>query len=174
MKTASFLVLLVGASLSASLSVGCLGFGCDAPNNGYRAPLELKPASTLAFRTPAACGAIDPAFSPADSFSLELTGDTPIVVDVAPGVAVGQSVPLVVEGGKAHSQDGTIQFEIGGAAALDASPLDSVVVTIEALPAADGQLLSVELHLGFDDGSALDDAYAAPVQTTFVSCPSNG
>jgi hypothetical protein len=168
MKTASLVLLLAGVCSTAS--VGCIGFGCDAPNNGYRAPLNLAPASTLAFRTPATCG-ISPAYGPGDVFSLELSGDTNITVDVGPSAPIGEQVPLVVASdATAGSQAGGIKFSMTSGASLDPTALDSVVVTVTSLPTADGQPLAAELRLVFDDGRELDQTFTANVQSTWVSC----
>jgi hypothetical protein len=75
----------------------------------------------------------------------------------------------------AKTSDGTIQFSLttgSNPAELDASPLDAVVVTVASLPTADGQSLSAELYLTFEDGSVLDQVYAAPLTSVVVPCGS--
>jgi hypothetical protein len=181
MKTGTILLLALGLAASASLSIGCIG-GCDAAGNGYRAPLQFTPSTTLAFRTPSTCGAVDPAFTPQDSFSLELTGEeTTIEVDLAGNVITDQPVALVVNQTSAsnvtaQSQDGSIHFSFqtgSQPSGIDATALDSVVVTASPLPNANGAPVAVEIQLTFDDGHVLDQTYSAGVQTTFVSCPTH-
>jgi hypothetical protein len=93
----------------------------------------------------------------------------------------GQSIPLVVSAAAgsttsftAQAQDGSVHFsfELGSSAAasMDTTAVDAVIVTVTALPTADGQPLAAELHISFDDGRVLDQTYSAPVQTTYVQC----
>jgi hypothetical protein len=184
MKTLTLVALAVATASLASLTTGCLiGGGCETADNSYRTPVTFDASTTLAFRTPSTCGVMNPAYTASDTFALELTGDrtvavpTTLTVDVTATVAVNQAVPLnVTATGNAAtgtSDDGTIQFSFSAgsdAAALDATPLDSVMVTVTALPDADGQPLAAELHLTFQDGRALDQTYMAPVQSAFVQC----
>ena len=165
-------LLLLGAACSASLSVGCL-LGCDPGTNGYRAPVELTPQTTTAIRTPVACGAVAPALTQTAGFSLALTGDANVELDVPASVATNVAIPLTVSQGAgsnfiAQSSDGAVffTFVVSNAATLDTTALDSVVVTVTSLPSSDGELLGAELNLRFDDGRTLDQVYSAPLQTT--------
>jgi len=188
MKTGHW-VLLAGLTAAASLSIGCIPIGgCDAANNGYRSPLSFTPSSTEAFRTPATCGVMNPPYTSQDTFSLELTGDTSgpapyttITVAFSATAVQSQAVPLVVSQSSpttyiAESQDGSIRFsfQVGSnAAEIDSSALDAVIVTLTAMPTADGQLLGAELELDFDDGHELDQTYGGPVQTEYSACPTH-
>ena len=173
----SLSLMLLGAACSASLSVGCV-FGCDAANNGYRAPVQLTPATTTASRIPATCGVVNSAFVPSDTLSLQLTGDATIQLDLPAGVAVNQAIPLNVTQGagmsaSAQSVDGSVLFTFstsGSSSTLDGTPVDSVVITVTSLPTADGQPLGAELYVRFDDGRALDEVFSAPLQTTPAAC----
>ena len=183
MKTlTSFAALAALAGINVLFTTGC---GCDPGNNSQRAAIEFSPSSVQATRAPATCGVVDPAFSTSDTFTLALTGET----DVAPpytsitlrltSVASVNQVPLTVSQGSspnvtsAASNDGTIQFSFmtgSNAAELDANPLDSVIITVTSLPTADGQPLSAELHLTFEDGRVLDQVYSAPLESIVVPC----
>jgi hypothetical protein len=175
------------ACVSGLLVAGC---GCDPGTNSQRAPVSFSPSSSAAVRTPSTCGVTDPAFSPGDTFSLQLLGATDIAppytfiqLDLAATVSVGESTPLMVAVNAigstkvntttARSSDGSIQFSLATGsdpAELDASPLSSVVVTVTSLPSADGEPLGAELHLGFEDGRVLDQVYSAPLQSPFLAC----
>lgn len=151
----SFLAVLAVASAFSAVTVGC---GCDPGNNSQRAPVDFTPSTIQATRTPATCGVTHPAFTANDTFTLALTGETDvapphtnITLHLTPSVAVGQSVPLdVAQSAPASattgaSSDGAVHFTYAtgtNAAELDANPLTSVVVTVTALPTADGQPLS--------------------------------
>lgn len=183
MKSLTFGTLALLACATASLTTGCLlGLGCDGANNSYRTPVTFNPSTIQAFRTPSTCGVNDPAYTSTDTFSLELTGETStpipstITVDFTPA-AVTEPVPLNVtataSGASGASNDGSVHFSysIGSdAAELDANPLDAVVVTVVSLPGADGEPLSAELHLTFQDGRELDQVYTASVKSVFVPC----
>ncbi len=175
--------LLALACVSTAFIAGC---GCDPGNNSQRAPVAFTPSTVQASRTPSLCGVNDPGFTPGDSFSLALTGETDvappytsITLDFTAMVTLNEAVPLTVSAGSAAnvtnaaSNDGLVQFSFttgSNASELDANPLASVVVTVTSLPSADTQPLSAELHLTFEDGRALDQVYSAPLQSTFVSC----
>jgi hypothetical protein len=168
------------AGLSASLLVGC---GCDPGNNSFRPPVQFTPSSVDAVRTPSTCGVTDPIFTPTDTFSLELTGETDVAppftdvrLDVGASVAPNEAVPLMVSQGDvttAASTDGAIQFTYktgSNPSELDDSPLASVVVTVTSVPASDGALLGAELSLTFEDGRVLDQVYSAPLTTQSIIC----
>ncbi len=162
--------LLVLAASSASILVGC---SCAPDNVAYHAPLSYAPASTLAFREPTTCGTIKPDFASTDTFVLELSGTSNLTVQLTPAVVVGQAVPLNVDGIKASSADGLVQFAFasaGDAAAIDTSAVDSVVVTVVSSPDADGQPLALELRIAFDDGSVLDQTYSSALRTVYRPC----
>jgi len=185
MKTGS-LVLWAGLTVGlATFSAGCIPGGCDAAGNGYRAPVTFTPSSTEAFRTPATCGVMNPAFTPQDTFSLELTGDTsgpaPYTTITVAFVATAQqqqAVPLVVSQSSpatyiAESQDGTIRFSFQVGAntdEIDSTPVDAVIVTLNAMPTANGQPLAAEIQIEFEDGAQLDQTYSAAVQTELSPC----
>jgi hypothetical protein len=168
--------------VGAFFAVGC---GCDPGNNSQRAPIDFEPSSVHALRTPATCGN-NPSFSSSDTFALDLTGETDVAppyttlsLDVPASVVVNQAIPLVVsqdsmgDTATASSNDGSVTFTFGvgsNALELDSAPLDSVVVTIVSLPAADGQSFSAELRLTFEDGRVLDQVYSAPLQSVIVTC----
>ena len=147
--------MVLGASF---LLAGC---GCDPGNNSQRAPVTFDPSSSDATRSCA-------------SYQLKLLGDTSaappytlIEVDVSANAVLGQGVPLWVNdtASAAHSSDGAIAFSIQESANLDAYPLSSVIVTPDALPTTDGDLMKVELQLTFQDGRVLDQVYTAPMTT---------
>ena len=176
----------VAFASAVSVSVSLAGCGCDPGNNSVRAPIDFSPSSIHALRTPAQCGVTNPSYAPSDVFALNLTGETDVAppyttlaVKIDASVSQNEAVPLTVSQDPstgavtASSNDGTLQFSFSvgtNTSELDASPLDSVVVTITSLPTADGQPLGAELHLTFEDGRVLDQVYSAPVQTIFVSC----
>lgn len=169
MKTLGSFAALAAAATSALLAVGC---GCDPGNNSVRAPVEFTPASVTASRTPASCA--ETTYGANDTFGLELKGDgAAIQLVVASGAAAEQSVPLMVSAdATASSNDGNVHFTyLSGGGALDASPLASVIVTPTAMPSADGETFSLELHLTFEDGRVLDQIYGAPISTTIGFCP---
>lgn len=183
MKTLGSLAAIAAVVINASLTMGC---GCDPGNNSQRAPIDFTPSSSDAFRTPAACGSTS--FAAGDVFTLELLGETDIAppytvlrVDLGSSVVVGQSVPLMVGEAAgnvttAKSNDRSIRFSLtngSNAAELDVNPLASVVVNVTSMPTADGQPLSAELQLTFEDGRVLDQSYSAPLKSVVVSCLSH-
>jgi hypothetical protein len=152
-------VMVLGASF---VLAGC---GCDPGNNSVRTPVTFTPSST-------------DATSSCSTVTMKLLGDTTLAppytlieIDLASTVAVGQDVPLWLDTNAttAHSSDDKIAFSIQASGNLDDSPLASVVVTPDALPAADGDLVKVELQLTFEDGRVLDQVYTASV-TTQAKC----
>ncbi len=176
---AGFLAFVVSVSAFAA---GC---GCDPGNNGYRAPLDFQPSSVEAYRTPQACGAVDPDAAPGDVLSLEVVGATDVAppytaidLDVTRSATQGQAVPLVVSQGSsgtvsAKSTDGSIRFTFtvgSNAGEIDPAALASVVVAIDSMPSADGEPLAAHLLLRFDDGSVLDRSFSAPVHTPLFRC----
>jgi hypothetical protein len=153
--------MVLGASF---VLTGCLG--CDPGNNSQRAPVTFTPSSTDATH---ACS----------TYTLKLLGDTSaappytlIEIDIADTVAVGQDVPLWVNDSAsgARSSDNKIAFSLQAGSNLDATPLASVIVTPDALPSADGELVKVELQLTFEDGRVLDQVYTAPVTIAQGQC----
>lgn len=174
MKTLGAVALLVSAS---AFVAGC---GCDPGNNSVRAPVDFTPSSVAATRTPATCGVVNPTFSASDTFTLDLKSDagTEVSLSVAANAEANIELPLLVgvvgeSATKAASTDGAITFSFTGgsdATSIDGSPLDSVVVTLDALPTADGQSLGAELRLTFEDGRVLDQAYSAPLSTVSYAC----
>jgi hypothetical protein len=92
-------------------------------------------------------------------------------------VGVGATVPLDVTstGDGAGSADGTIGFTLSlgsDPTSLDSSGLASVVVTVDAMPSADGQPLGATIQAYFLDGNELDQAFTARVATAIAVCPS--
>jgi hypothetical protein len=161
---------VLGLALLASTFVA--GCGCDPGNNAQRAPVVFQPSSTDATRS--SCGTI----------TLKLLGETDIAppytliqVDVGASATVGQEIPLWVDtpasNVSAQSSDGVVRFSYqtgSNAYELDANPLSSVVVTVDALPSADGTPVKIGLRMTFEDGRVLDDVYSAPVQSTQAPC----
>lgn len=161
MKTVLGMMAVVGASF---VLTGC--FGCDPGNNSQRAPVTFEPSSTDAVRS---CSTV----------TMKLLGDTTVAppytlieVDIADTAIVGQDVPLWVDTNAttARSSDDKIAFSIQQSGNLDAYPLSSVIVTPDALPSADGELVKVELRLTFEDGRVLDAVYTAPVTNAQGQC----
>lgn len=160
MKTVLGMMAVVGAFVLT----GC--FGCDPGNNSQRAPVTFEPSSTDAVRS---CSTV----------TMKLLGDTTVAppytlieVDIADTAIVGQDVPLWVDTNAttARSSDDKIAFSIQQSGNLDAYPLSSVIVTPDALPSADGELVKVELRLTFEDGRVLDAVYTAPVTNAQGQC----
>jgi len=154
MKTALGMVIL-GASF---LLAGC---GCDPGNNSVRAPVTFDPSSSDATRS-------------CSTYTLKLLGDTTVAppytlieIDISANAVLGQEVPLWVNDAAtaAHSSDGAVAFSIQESSNLDSFPLSSVIVTPDALPTTDGDLMKVELQLTFQDGRVLDQVYTAPMTT---------
>ncbi|HEY1957802.1 MAG TPA: hypothetical protein VGH28_19410 [Polyangiaceae bacterium] len=174
MKTLGWVALLVS---SVAFVTGC---GCDPGNNSARAPIDFTPSTTTATRAPATCGVVDPTFNARDTFTLDLQSDagTDVSLTVAASTDENVAIPLLVglaDGASttASSTDGAMSFSFtsgSDAASIDGSPLDSVVVTLTALPTADGQPLSAELRLTFEDGRVLDQVYSAPLSTVSYPC----
>ncbi len=151
----SLLSFVAVASVSGSVLTGCV-FGCDPGNNSQRAAVDFTPASADAVRS-------------CDTFSLDLVGSTNVMkIDIGNGAVLHDGVPLTVNGDTASSTDGTIQFSLSSSASLEGYPLSSATITVTALPATDGDPLSAEVYLTFEDGRVLDQVYSAPVQT--VAC----
>jgi hypothetical protein len=182
---ASVLVLLGGGMLAACDAP----LGCEGVTTGVRSNVEFAPSTVEATRTPASCGLTEPAFSSDDRFTLEVTGAT----DVAPPyttltlefpatAAIGEEIPLSVETASAGSNvatassiDGTVTFTLSlgsDGAEIDSDGLASVVVTVDAIPTADGKPLSAEVQLYFLDGRELDQTYSGSLRTAVVLCPS--
>jgi len=66
----------------------------------------------------------------------------------------------------AHSADGLIHltFDRGvDPTMLDAAAFDQATITIVAMPAKDGDVLSARVQLNFADGHTLDQTYSGPV-----------
>ncbi|HEY2366777.1 MAG TPA: hypothetical protein VGH87_10335, partial [Polyangiaceae bacterium] len=131
-----------------------------------RAPVTFTPSSA------------DATFS-CSTITMKLLGDqtvappfTLVEIDLAASTAVGQDVPLWLDTNAttAHSSDDKVAFSIQASSNLDDSPLSSVVVTPDALPTADGELVKVELQLTFEDGRVLDQVYTAPVTIAQGQC----
>jgi hypothetical protein len=184
MKTLSSLASLAALALvTTTFAAGC---GCDPGNNSNRAPVAFTPSSSAAVRTPATCG--DAAtFGAGDTFTLKLLGETDvappytlITLKLAPNAPLDLATPLDVGvapsasgATTAQSTNGAVQFSFAAGsntAELDAFPLASVIVTVTSMPSADGQPLSAELRLTFEDGRVLDQAYSAPLETVPVAC----
>jgi hypothetical protein len=71
--------------------------------------------------------------------------------------------------------DVTFSFARGtDANEIDDNLLSSVLVTVVAVPGADGQDLSATLVVNFTDGSQLDGTYSAAVTTTAAHCVTSG
>lgn len=174
MKTLGLVALLVS---SVGFVAGC---GCDPANNSDRAPVDFTPATVQATRTPSTCGVVDPAFAATDTFTLDLKSEAGTELSLTVTAAAAQSVaePLFVgiaDGNvtNAHSTDGSMSFAFtsgSDASSIDDAPLDSVVVTLDALPTADGQDLGAELRLTFEDGRVLDQVYTATLSTVSYAC----
>ena len=162
-------------SLSFFFLAGC---GCDPGNNSVRAPIDFTPSSVDAVRTPATCNA-GPTFDTNDTLTLELLGPTNVPppytllkLTVPSNVALNVAKPLMVgvDATSARSMDGSVSFSLQNGASLDDSPLASVIVTVSQVPLADGEELTAELHLTFEDGRVLDQSYGAPVESIVVAC----
>ncbi len=173
------------ASFSLSLGTGCIG-GCDPVGSQQQAPIELHPSSVEAIRTPETCGAASPPFTDNDSFLLEVTGETNVpppyntlTLVVTRTVPLNQAFPLdVLAPGATQTaalDDPSITFtySMGSTPAeIDESQPDAVVVTVTAMPTADGEPLSATLQLFFEDGSELDQSFTALLESAACAPPS--
>jgi hypothetical protein len=185
-RVAAVAALVAGAA-SATACVGGLG-GCDPATNGDRAAIVFTPSLVEATRTPATCSVTEPAFSSKDRFTLEVTGVTSIAPPhstltllLTAAAPSGEALPLTVDAQgsaastwTAGSADGSVNFSLtvgSDPTELDATGVSSVVVTVDAMPTADGQPLSAEVQVYFVDGRELDQTYSASLRTAVVLCP---
>jgi len=180
--------------LALLLGLGALASGCDpvatssdGVTTGARSTVELTPSSVEATRTPASCGVTEPAFSSKDVLTLEVVGETDVAppfatltLQLAAGVTTGTAIPLTVDSNgtagaeTASSAYGTVSFSLtvgDDTTELDSSGLESVVVTVTALPTADGDPLTAEVQVSFVDGRELDQTYTGTLRTAVVLCP---
>jgi hypothetical protein len=175
--------LVFVAALSLTAGSGCLPLGCDADIGDAPPPLEMTTSSVQATRSPATCNVVDPPFTGRDSFTLEIVGEkvgpapyTSLTLTVPPTIALGEAFPLDVLTDSAAAQSASlgspsIQFAYApGSTPLDATTLDAVVVTVTAMPTADGQPLGATVQLYFQDGAELDQPFSAPVVSAITLC----
>jgi hypothetical protein len=165
--------------------MGCVGGGAASTSSAGHTAVELTVDSVVATRVPGACGVTEPPFSSKDDFVLEVTGDSKkptigeLTVKLAAEVATGTPIELALAGETAGveaaaSPDGTVQVSLTlevGEREIGSSRVASVVVTVDSMPATDGQLLSAEVVIDFVDGDEVDQTYSAPLRTAVVICP---
>jgi hypothetical protein len=154
------------------------------PNAGNTIP--FRPSEVIAVRSPAQCGT---AYMAADEYALDAIGDmtrAPFnALDVtflgAPPVDQPQTLivrPVASQGSFAsqsadNARNVTFKYAQGvDPAEIDTEAFDSVDVTLLALPAKDGDPLTVRIQAHFADGRALDETFSAPVMTTTAGCGS--
>lgn len=180
-------VAAVVALVGGAACVEGLG-GCEPATNGDRAAIVFTPSLVEATRTPATCSVTEPAFSSKDRFTLEVTGETSIAPPystltmlLAAAAPSGEAVPLTVDAQgsaastwTASSADRSVSFSLtvgSDPTEIDATGVSSVVVTVDAMPTADGQPVSAEVQVYFVDGRELDQTYSASLRTAVVLCP---
>jgi hypothetical protein len=158
--------------------------------------MTLRDVTVTAVRTPAMCGVADPPYSAEDAFTLTVTGgtdagtselitvtlhDTPaLLAQVGSHSDAGVDYPLNVPAlfsnnvpatQTATANDVSVSLSSAmGEKAVDDNAITSVVLTRLAVPAADGDELSVGLQVGFSDDGSLAQTFSAKVTTVEASC----
>jgi hypothetical protein len=154
--------------------------------------IAFDPGAVETKRYPTPCGTPDAPFMDGDLFSvgivpsgpatpyglLSVTYNSPQPVGVPTALTVS---PLVANG----SQSGTTVYPVQtaksgsislvysqgtGTGAIDTGAFDSVGFTLLAMPAKDGDPLTVRLQIHFADGKVLDETYSGAVVTDTAGC----
>ena len=179
-----------------ALAVACGGSSTTTPSSVVNAgsTLSFTPSEVDAERYPSGCGVVNPPYTDADLFSLDIVGAktkapyTLLSFSLLRTVTVGSPYtlsPMPVSGTpgslsdegtqSADSSDGALQVSFSWGAELaeiDPNPLTAVTVTVEAFPAKDGQPLTVHCILSFSDAQTLDMTFSAPMPPAGSSgCP---
>jgi hypothetical protein len=159
---------------------------------------SMTPSSIDAERAASICGVMDPPFTDDDLFSLFVVGEntpTPpyggIFFESSRKVMVGEPIVLSLTAyqtnpptgpGEASPAQQSASVPAGSALQftfewgsnrneVDPNPLDAATVTVLALPAKDGDPLTVRFQLHFTDNRKLDETFSGPLSTAYSSCP---
>ncbi len=160
------------------------------PNAGNTIP--LYPSKIIADHSPAQCGTAEMPYTAGDLYMLELIGDMTrapfngLTVNFTGPVPIGQPLTLTVKPltvvPEVSAQSHVVQSADNGRnvsfiydqgsdpAEIDTGAFDSSAVTVVALPAKDGDPLTIRIQAHFVDGRVLDETFSAAVVTTAAGC----
>jgi hypothetical protein len=155
--------------------------------------IPLAPTAVETNRYPVGCGVADPPYMNGDLFSVGIVPNGPatpyglLSITFNSPVAVGTPLaltvqPFVMDGSQSGTttypdqtaQADNVRFVYSqgtGSSAIDTGAFDTVTFTLLAMPAQDGDPLTVRLQVHFVDGKVLDETYSGPVTTDSAGCP---
>ena len=170
----------------------------STPNAGNT--IALTPTKVAAERYAGGCGIVHPPFIDGDVYSMDIISSMAhapsdgLSVSFMSPVPVGTPLALAVQ--PFSTMETTVESPDGGALSyagqdalgsgdidvnysqgsgpthIDPNAFDSVVMTILAMPAQDGDPLTIRLQIHFVDGQILDDTFSSPlVSVISSSCP---
>jgi hypothetical protein len=163
-----------------------------SPNPG--GTIKFEPTLVDVTRYSNVCGVMNPPFMNGDLYSLDIvdqTGPTPYnalsLSFSSPAPDTGVPLMLTVQpftpqaGGNgstwyaAQNAEGSgISFQYSQGAnpsEIDTGAFDAVTVAILAMPADNGQPLTVRIQMHFVDGKTLDETFSNALSTAYSGCP---
>ncbi len=159
--------------------------------------IAFNPTAIDVNRFPTVCGVMNPPFMSGDLYSMDIIGSmaqapydaldlsfpspatvgVPIALTVQPFSAMSSGIGEP-DGGMTWyagqtAQLGGINFNYSqgsGPTHIDPNAFDSVAITIVAMPAKDGDPLTIRIHIHFIDNQILDETFSGPLFSSWGGC----
>jgi hypothetical protein len=178
---------LAAPPLLAALAALAIGCSCGGAST-YTQPAAFTPSKVTATRSVAVCALGGAQYAQKDPLSLDAVGSTSVQppytelhVALTTSTPVHTLIPLYVDAANAGGATQTAQYAPDGVrfelvtgsnpAEIDATGVVAVVLEVMSMPETDGQPLSVDVLVTFNDGRELHDQYQAAVTTVSHDCP---
>ena len=111
-----------------------------------------------------------------NNFTIDLKNSKPAVgvAEMLTPAPFSPGTTGVNPGQNASAPDGTVDFnydQCGDPNEIDPGAFDAVTITVVAMPAKDGDPLTIDLQVHFVDGKTLADTFSAPLVQQSSGCP---